>query len=154
MIGSFDGLQNFAGIWLQGAPHESPINMTAGFQQMARRVVATWAADTANRTPANFGILTETCSPFRDADQVMLCKRRRRRLNARTIGNAIRIAFNCSTSVEKPTWARAHAKRGIATNATPRCAFFIEQASLRRSIQLEGYLTCPGNPACNRRSQL
>jgi hypothetical protein len=37
MIGSFDGFKNFAGGCLRGASHKRPINMTAGFQQMAMR---------------------------------------------------------------------------------------------------------------------
>src|SRR5207253_3384376 len=44
----------------------------------------------ASRTPINFVVSTDTCSPSSDADQVMLWRNSRRTLRARTIGKATR----------------------------------------------------------------
>src|SRR6516225_5591369 len=63
----------------------------------------------ASRTPIKVLVLTATLPPFRDADQVVLCRNRRSPLRAITIGSAARIAFNCTFIVERPTWAIAQA---------------------------------------------
>src|SRR6185312_7501988 len=71
----------------------------------------------ASRTPAKVVVLTAMFSPFRDADQVELCRSRRSALRAITIGNATRMAFNCAIIVERPTWAITQTNRTSAANA-------------------------------------
>src|SRR5215469_8972115 len=68
----------------------------------------------ASRTPAKVAVLTVMFSPFRDANQVELCRSRRSALRAITIGNATRMAFNCAIIVERPTWAITQTNSGSA----------------------------------------
>src|SRR5215469_18854233 len=72
----------------------------------------------ASRTPIRVVLLTATLPPWRDADQVVLCRNMRSALRAITIGSATRIAFNCAFIVEKPTRAITHAKSTSAAIAT------------------------------------
>src|SRR6516225_1994011 len=71
----------------------------------------------ASRTPANRAVSTTRFSPFRDADQVVLCRNSRAALRAITIGNATRMAFNCATITVKPAWAITQANNPSAANA-------------------------------------
>src|SRR5215469_16932269 len=57
----------------------------------------------ANRTPTNVVLRTTTFSPFREADQVVLCRNSRSTLRAITIGSAMRIALNSAAIVERLT---------------------------------------------------
>src|SRR5215472_17137842 len=60
----------------------------------------------ASRTPTRVVLLTSTFPPFRDADQVVLCRNSRSALRANTIGSAMRMAFNWAFIVERPTRER------------------------------------------------
>src|SRR5258708_32054542 len=90
----------------------------------------------ASRTPISVVLLTAIFSPFRDADQVALCRHRRSALRAITIGNATRMAFNCATIVERPTWAITHANRTSAASAIIRGIFLIGLGSLQNLLPL------------------